>query len=464
VSHERLVHLPLFSDLTSEELDILEAGSRETRCAAGEALMREGSAGGSLYVILEGDFEISKRSGKNDVVIAVRGPGEVIGEMSLLDGSPRTATVRSLHDSRLLEIDQATFQELIETSPTAAIRILRTMTSRLRHTQSMLRQSETLAALGTLSAGLAHELNNPAAALRRAVDQLRTILPRWREAHVVLHEAGVDESRQPDIAAFAFPGEVGPRRIADPLARADEEAAVQDWLEAQGVGSAWELAPALVASGVDVAALAALIQELPPDGRAAAVGWIAASRTLQSLLEEVSISADRISEIVGAVRSYTYLDQAPVQKIDIHRGLEDTLIILRSKLEPGIVVHRAYAPDLPSIEAHGSELNQAWTNLIANAAEAMEGKGEIRIRTAVEDQRALVEICDNGPGIPEAIRDRIFEPFFTTKPPGEGTGLGLHITYNVIALHHHGQISVESEPGRTCFQVRLPLQLEPETK
>jgi signal transduction histidine kinase len=160
------------------------------------------------------------------------------------------------------------------------------------------------------------------------------------------------------------------------------------------------------------------------------------------------------------VRSYSFLDQAPVQPVDVVRGIEDTLIILRNKLEPGITIQRDYAADLPSIEAHGGELNQVWTNLIANAAEAMEGRGELRLSCRRDGDRVLVEICDNGPGIPEPIRQRIFEPFFTTKPPGQGTGLGLHMTYNLITLHHRGQIAVDSQPGRTCFRVFLPIELK----
>jgi len=192
----------------------------------------------------------------------------------------------------------------------------------------------------------------------------------------------------------------------------------------------------------------------------AAVAWISASRSLAELLHEVSISAERISDIVGAVRSYTYLDQAPVQQIDLHRGLDDTLLLLKSKIEPGITVHREYSTEVPPIEAYGSELNQVWTNLIANAAEALGGQGEIWVRTGVDGARVFVEICDNGPGMPAEVRDRIFEPFFTTKPPGQGTGLGLHISYNIVTVRHQGQMTVVSRPGDTCFRVQLPTQLE----
>jgi signal transduction histidine kinase len=460
VSHELLRRLPLFADLNDADLSLLEEASRENHLAADEVLMREGSPGGSLYVIIQGEFEITKRIGPGDLVLAVRGPGEVIGEMSLLDGSPRTATVRSLGESRLLEIDQAAFRRLVESSPAATLSILHTVTSRLRHTESMLRQSETLAALGTLAAGLAHELNNPAAALQRSTAQARQLLPRWQEAHARLHAAGIDQAQQPELSALASAADESPPTLLDPLTRSDQEASLQDWLEQAGVTEAWEIAPTLLASGLTAERLAEGTRRLPGSAVPAAVEWIATSRSLSSLLGEVALSAERISAIVGTVRSYSYLDQAPVQPVDVPRGLEDTLVILRSKLEPGITVHRDYAPDLPRIEAYGSELNQVWTNLIANAAEAMAGSGELRLLTRREGARILVEICDNGPGIPETIRERIFEPFFTTKPPGQGTGLGLHLTYNIVTLHHRGQIAVESRPGETCFRVLLPMQME----
>jgi signal transduction histidine kinase len=244
------------------------------------------------------------------------------------------------------------------------------------------------------------------------------------------------------------------------LTRSDQEADLEAWLERAGVSDAWGMAPALLGAGLTKDRLEQATRRLPADTLPAALEWIASSRSLGTLLREVSLSAERISEIVGAVRSYSFLDQAPILPVDVVQGLEDTVVILRSKLEPGIAIHRDYAADLPRIEAHGGELNQVWTNLIANAAEAMDGRGELRLSAALEGDRLKVEVCDNGPGIPEAIRERIFEPFFTTKPPGQGTGLGLHLTYNIIALHHRGQIAVDSQPGRTCFRVLLPVQMK----
>jgi CRP-like cAMP-binding protein len=430
MSQELLRRLPLFAEMSDADLTLLAEASRQAELPAGEVLMREGSPGGSLYVIVEGEFEITKRSGPGDLVIAVRGPGEVIGEMSLLDGSPRTATVRALQDSRLLEIDQRAFLRLVESSPTATLGVLHTITSRLRHTESMLRQSETLAALGTLAAGLAHELNNPAAALKRTTAQLRQVQQQWQEAHEEIHTTGIDDAAILRLTRLTVPDEP-PATADDPLVRSDHEAEMQVWLEAAGVEPAWEIAPLLVATGITMGELTQATAGLPADAVPAAVRWIASSRAMASLLRDVSLSAERISDIVGAVRSYSFLDQAPVQPVDVVRGIEDTLIILRNKLEPGITIQRDYAADLPSIEAHGGELNQVWTNLIANAAEAMEGRGELRLSCRRDGDRVLVEICDNGPGIPSRSGSASSSLFHhkAARPGPAGTAPDLQ--------HHH---------------------------
>ena len=463
MSIEFLQRLPLFADLPEADLRALYQRAEPMTLPAGEWLMREGEMGDALYVVLEGGIEISKRSGEQEVTLAVRGPGEVIGEMALLDQTPRSASGRIVQDVSLLKISKEAFRQVLAASPTAALALLNTVNTRLRSTEAMLRQSEKMAALGTLAAGLAHELNNPAAALKRAAAQARALLPRWQQAHADLYEAGINEAELPELGRLAFTDLAGsgpPVDRLDPLARSDLEEALQAWLEQKGVEQAWELAPVLLDAGLTLAPIVAATAHLTPSAVAAALKWVSASRSLAAMLHELTISAERISEIVGAVRSYAYLDQAPVQQVDLHRGLDDTLLLLRSKLEPGITVHREYSKEVPPIEAYGSELNQVWTNLIANAAEALGGTGEIWVRTGVEGERVWVEICDNGPGMPAEIRERIFEPFFTTKPPGQGTGLGLHISYNIVALHHQGQITVASQAGETCFRVLLPTQVE----
>ncbi len=457
---DSLSRLPLFAGVDRQDLEWLVGTAELIEVPAGRVLIREGDLGGSLYVILEGEFEFTKRSGNRDVVLATRGPGEVIGEMSLLDQSPRSATGRAMRPSRLVKIGQDAFRQLLSKSPSATLAILHTVTARLRNTEAMLRQSEKMAALGTLSAGLAHELNNPAAAARRSAAQLTDAVAEWQRLNGAIaaldltphQRERLDALRGEMLARAASPPEI------DPLARSDREAQVQTWLEDHGVDQAWDIAPALVALGWQVEALEELGRVLPPEAVMPVARWLGAGSMVYALLDEVQTSAGRISEIVKAVKSYSYLDQAPIQEVDVHDGLENTLVILRHKLKHGIQVKREYSTSLPRIEAYASELNQVWTNIIDNAVAAMNGQGELTLRTYGRDNQVVVEIADNGPGIPTEIQDRIFEPFFTTKPPGVGNGLGLHISYNIIQKHR-GQIRVISAPGSTVFQVTLPTRL-----
>lgn len=462
MSKEFLRRLPLFAGLNGEELDRLVQTAEPVSIAAGTVLMEEGSPGDSLYVALEGEFEITKRSGNQDVVIALRGPGEVLGEMSLLSQSPRSASVRAVKPARLLKISQAAFERLITWHPSAALAMLKTVTERLHNTEAMLRQNEKMAALGTLSAGLAHELNNPSAAAQRSAAQLGKILTQWLHLAAERDALALDSKQRELVNALRE--EIVKRAASsanlDPLARSDRESQVQSWLEEVGVEQAWELAPALVSFGWDISALKESAKNFQPVQWPVIAGWLGVGCSVYALLSEVKTSAERISEIVQAVKSYSYLDQAPIQQVDVHAGLENTLVILRHKLKGGVDVTRNYATDLPRIEAYASELNQAWTNIIDNAVDAMKGKGELGLRTLRKNDSVVVEISDSGPGIPPEIQSRIFEPFFTTKPPGIGTGLGLHITYNIIVHKHRGEIKVSSKPGATCFQVTLPIRLK----
>jgi len=453
--------LPLFEGLAVEDLNRLLEMAEAVQLEAGQLLMVEGETGDSLYVVLDGDFEISKRSGGQDLVIAVRGQGEVLGEMSLLNRAPHSASVRALRRSDLLRISRDSFEQLLAASSAAALAMLHTVSGRLRHTETMLRQSEKMASLGTLAAGLAHELNNPAAAARRSADHLRRAVDDWILRTEELLEQPMDETERAALLARAKASVSHPSETAslDPLARSDREEELQTWLEGRGIAESWDLAPPLVEAGWDRTRLEAMVDRLPPAPAAALLRWAAGAHAVAALLHEVSQSAERISEIVRAVKAYSYLDQAPVLEVDVHRGLEDTLVILRHKLGAGISVRRDFAPDLPRIEAYASELNQVWTNLLGNAIDAMDGQGEIRLHTHAEDDRIVVEVSDDGPGIPEAIQPRIFDPFFTTKAPGVGTGLGLHISYNIIVHKHQGQIRVFSRPGETRFQVSLPVRL-----
>ena len=461
MSIELLRQLPLFIGLSEKDLTWLYDAAKPLAIRAGDVLMREGDPGDAMFIVLDGEFEITKKSGPQEISLALRQPGEVIGEMSLLDDAPRSASVRALRDGQLLTIHHDTFHRLLSTSPSAAVTILHTVTQRLRQNEALLHEREKLAGLGTLAAGLAHELNNPAAAARRAALQLRDALAAWERATLRLDACSFDREQAEQVKTLRE--EIVRRATApdplDPLTRRDRESDVQTWLEDHKIDKAWELAPMLVSFGWTIDALGDLSARFSPVDLPALCNWLGSGGTVYALLDEMSTSAERISEIVKAVKTYSYLDQAPVQDVDVRESLENTLVILRHKLKQGVNVVRDYAADLPRIEAYGSELNQVWTNIIDNAIDAMNGQGEIRLRTLTRAEHVVVEITDDGPGIPAKIQSRIFEPFFTTKPPGIGSGLGLNITYNIVQKHL-GEIKVTSRPGETTFQVILPIRLE----
>jgi signal transduction histidine kinase len=428
---------------------------------AGELVLREGDPGDSLYVVLDGQLEVTKRQGSQDVLLAVYKPGQFFGEMALLEKAPRSASVRTLRESRLLVISQVAFQTLLSCSASAPLKILHTVTSRLRSTESMLIQNEKMAALGTLAAGLAHELNNPAAAIRRSAAQLRDALIERERLVAQLSTLADDPNQKETLSALQADATKRTTAVSlyDPLTLSEQEDELQDWLEDHNVGQAWELAPVLVSFGWDRDELERLADGFSPTQLSVVVRWLGANSSVYGLLEEVGQSAEAMSEIVKAVKTYSYLDQAPIQEVDVKESLENTLVLLRPKIESGVSITRDYADDVPRIEAYGSELNQVWTNLLDNAIDAIKARGELTLHTHTEDGAVIVEILDNGPGIPSEIRQRIFEPFFTTKAPGAGTGLGLHIAYNIVVHKHHGQIQVTSKPGETTFRVVLPVRL-----
>lgn len=327
----------------------------------------------------------------------------------------------------------------------------------------MLRQNEKLATLGKLSAGLAHELNNPAAAAQRGASQLQATISHLQSTHLKLGELNLTEAQLESLLALDKLAGERAREPADldTLTRSDREQELETWLADQGIEDAWQVAPALANLGYQRDELQTLSADFAPSQFPAIIDWLNDTYSIYSLLEEIGQGTGRISELVKALKDYTYLDQAPIQAVDIHEGLDSTLVILRSKLRPGITVHREYATDLPRIQAFGSELNQVWTNLVDNAIDAMNGQGEISLRTRAEGPWVIVEIEDNGPGIPPEALPNLFDPFFTTKAPGKGTGLGLNISHNIIAGKHQGQIDVTSQPGQTRFEVRIPIDCSP---
>jgi signal transduction histidine kinase len=322
-----------------------------------------------------------------------------------------------------------------------------------------LRQSEKLATLGKLSAGVAHELNNPAAGTQRGAEQLQDAIIKLEQAEFSLGQSNLSASKLETLESYTqlIAQRAKEPLDLDPLTRSDQEYEIESWLEDQGVEDTWELVPMLVNIGFHCPELSELAKDFTSEEFPVVVVLFCNMYITRNLLAEIGQGASRISEIVKALKSYTYLDQAPTQAVDIHEGLDNTLVMLQGKLKAGVQVRRDYAQDLPRIEAFGSELNQVWTNIIDNAVSAMDGQGEITLRTYRQDSWVVVEIKDTGPGIPQDIQAKIFDPFFTTKAPGEGTGLGLNISHNIIVQKHKGKIAVTSKPGETCFEVKLPL-------
>jgi signal transduction histidine kinase len=429
---------PIFEEVPDEQLQHLAAQAIPMTLAPGEFLIVEGAQADDMFVVVSGELDVTKKSGSSEIPLARVGPGAIQGELAALARGTRMASVRASTEAKVLRIPYLAVRDLLSGGPDAALGIIRTVIGRLRGMEATLRQREKLAGLGTLAAGLAHELNNPAAAIRRSVEALDRAIAARNEMH------------PPHSLTLLRPaGKV----TLDALSRAD---AVD---EIDGLIGDAEMAAALVDAGWTTDELRSAFAGMDADGAREAAAWLAATATVETLIGEVRMAGDRISEIVGAVKSYAYLDQAPVQRIDVRKGLDDTLVILRQKLKGGIEVTRDYAPDLPEIEGWGSELNQVWTNLIDNAADAMDGRGAIDIRAeCINPEEVRVTICDTGPGIPQEVAQKIFEPFFTTKPPGIGSGLGLHISHNVV-VRHGGRIDLETEPGKTCFIITLPVSM-----
>jgi signal transduction histidine kinase len=328
----------------------------------------------------------------------------------------------------------------------------------------MLRQSEKMAQLGTLTAGVAHELNNPAAAVQRSSEQLIDATKTLDAAYAHISRLGFDDQQWRilnNLAEKALKSAYSPPEM-DAITRSDMEAEIENWLDEHEIEDAWLIAPNIVNLQFSEGELVSLAEEFPAERLMCIIEWLDATYNVYSLLNELSQGSSRISAIVRSLKSYSYLDQAPLQSVDINMGLDDTLTILQNKLKDGINVKREYAQDLPEIMGQGSELNQVWTNLIDNAVDALAERedAQVVIRTRQESDWVVVEVEDNGPGIPEDIQAKVFDAFFTTKGPGNGTGLGLHISYNIIVQQHRGDMRVRSKPGETVFEVMLPIHYE----
>jgi signal transduction histidine kinase len=451
---------PLFVDLKDDQLACIESGEI-IHAPVGTALAIEDKTSNSFHVLLEGEVRITRDYERQTILMRVGKPGNYFGEIPLLLNIPWLATIRVTKPSKLFQLDEEGFWRMMTQCRNIAREVFRAAATRMRNVEGYTQQREKLAALGTMAAGLAHELNNPAAASRRAAmhlgetaEKAQTLLcqlsrtldtTHWRHALNTELEAYEKLAKAPAL---------------DHLERSDREDEMAQWLDAEGVPLAWDLAPTFVTAGLDLKWLGEFIEKLPPESHADALSWLESRLGLKLLVAQVDQSTGRIVELVKAIKSYSYMDQAPTQEVDIHEGIESTLTMLGHKLR-NVELIRQFDRSLPRITAFGSELNQVWTNLIDNAIDAVNGEGRICIGTFLEHDQIVVEIVDNGPGIPPEVQSHMFEPFFTTKSVGSGTGLGLVLSNRIVADRHSGEIEFESRPGETRFKVRLPINNGP---
>jgi signal transduction histidine kinase len=444
-----------FSDLPDDQLDWFLGQSEELHLKAGEIYLRQGDPADAMFVVLDGVLQLRGDLGGEIVVFTIN-PGDITGTLPFSRMKQFTITGRALTEGLVLRFPAAKFTELVQKMPELAKRLVGLMSDRIREVTRMEQQRDRLAALGKLSAGLAHELNNPASAAKRAASQLRETLFRIRDASLELGRKNLAPEQRAYIEKLEDSLVNSDDPPPDVLTQSTLEEELDSLLRSHGQNDLWQLAADLARKRLPTETLESLFNELGPDVARAALIRIASLVDIANQLNEIESSTSRISDLVRAIKEYTYMDQAPVQNVDVVRSLENTLTILNHKLKKGIVVQREYESVPLLVNSFGSELNQVWTNIIDNAIDAMKGKGKLRVRTYREDGCVVVEIADNGPGIPAEVEPHIFEPFFTTKKVGEGTGLGLDTVQRIIR-RHQGNVQVESKPGDTRFQIYLPL-------
>jgi signal transduction histidine kinase len=452
-SVDELRTIPIFADLPEEGLEWLASQMIAMEAEPGQVVIREGEPADRLFALFEGEIRMEREDGR--VYIAQKGRVTGLLPYSRMTHFPSTAHATIRTRAGILPKDR--FPDMLERMPVLRERLVNLLADRIREVTVMDQQREKLAALGRLSAGLAHELNNPATAARRAADTLRQAVKEIRTAALELDSRGLPASARVFLAELEcnWAKLAGPQAALDTLERSEREEVITTWLERHQIERAWDLAIALVDAGCSEDTLNQVAAQVPPELLHYTLTRLSASFTITRLVDQIESSTGKISELVRAIKEYTYMDQMPVQDVDIHDGIENTLIMLRHRLKHGIEVAREYDRSIPKITARGGELNQVWTNLIANAIDAMNGKGKLRIRTCREPRCAVVEVIDNGPGIPLEIQSQIFEPFFTTKNVGDGTGLGLDTVCRIVR-NHRGEITFKSRPGETRFIVKIP--------
>jgi signal transduction histidine kinase len=462
-SPDELRTLFLFEKLTDDQLQWLCERGHVELIPPGP-VYAEGAPATCFYVLLEGTEVMSRRVGTDDIEVgrtSSRGVYSGAFTAYLGDRVPQVYnnSVRVTEPSRFFVLDADVFAQLMHEWFPMAVHLLEGLFFGNKSAQQAIGQRERLLALGSLSAGLTHELNNPAAAAVRATSALRERVAAMRHKLGMIASGSWDRTtletliRLQEEAAERVPKAVE----LSPMETSDREDDITDWLDSHGIRDGWDLSPTFVAGGLDTSWLDHVEATVDAATLEGSLRWLNYTVETELLMNEIQDSTTRVSTLVGAAKQYSQLDRAPYQVVDVHELLDSTLLMLAGKIPPGIVIVKDYDRALPRIPAYAGELNQVWTNLIDNAVSAMKGMGTLTVRTGLDLDQVFVEFTDTGPGVPPEIRNRIFEPFFTTKPVGEGTGLGLDISWRIVVNKHHGDLQLESTPGDTRFRVRLPI-------